>query len=208
MSADDNPDQNVGISEVSFEESENYVQRRRQKEILDAAKDALDTRRAAREELARGEIDAETCREVLRISVENLIAEIEHMVQRVGDVKVWKQTQLGEPVRVYPPAELIQYLQSDNVDPIGDVNLQPKTVARIRGLKGYRDSDTVFTAKWSVSLETRHHGPQQDEFVSKTQMPIGISEAAISGVKGFLSRCSLGIDARLDDYTGDDGPGL
>jgi len=198
----------VEIEDVSFEDSESYVQRRRQKEILDAAKNALETRGAAREELARGEIDAQTCREVLRISVENLISEVEHMLKRVGERSLWEDKQLGDPIYVYPPQEFIGYIRREDVEPIGEVDVSPRQVQVIRGIKGYRDAQSAFSARWDVSVQTRHEGPQDQSFQAQTKMPINVSEAAISEIKGFLSRCGLGIDAKLNDYTGDDGPGL
>ena len=208
MAAENGNEPGLEIEDVSFEDAENYVQRRRQKEILDAVKDALDTRRAAREEMARGEIKPGTCREVLRISVEHLIAEVEHMVKRVGEMDLWSNVPLGDPIVLFPPGQMQEFLAQDDVQTVGEPDLAPKKIGHISGLKGYRDANKVFTATWTINVETRHSGPSKEEFTTYQQMPLGISEAAISHTKGFLGRCSLGIDARLDDYTGDEGPGI
>lgn len=208
MAAQNGEQSGLDIEDVSFEDAENYVQRRRQKEILDAAKDALDTRRAAREELARGEIERQTCQEVLRISVENLIAEVEHMVKRVGESDLWENARLGDPIVLQPPLQMRQALDGDDIRVIGDPDLSPKNVGQIHGLSGYKNAPHVFTGTWTVNVETKHGQPNEEEFRTFEQMPLGVSEAAISQVKAFLNRCNLGIDARLEDYTGDEGPGI
>lgn len=195
------------VESVSFEEAENYVQQRRQKEILDAAKRAIETWSTARQNHTYGEIDIETCRGVIRIAVEELIAETEQVMQRAGADNLWAEKPLGN-ITLQPPEDLVEFVNNSETKIWGEFDLSEETVYTVQGIKGYRDAPPAFTATWSVHADVSHEGPQQVTSTTEGGMPIKVSESVISEIKWFLNAAGLGVDAHLEPHTGEDGPGI
>lgn len=194
-------------TEVSFREAEDYVEQRRQKEIMDAVQFVNETNAETKGEYERGQIRLDTRRAIVRNSVERLIRETEQLMEKAGAEQLLEGTTLGT-VTIQPPAELIQYINQDDVHVLGDGSVEPKIAATIDGVRGFMRAPTTFTAQWTVRADVPHKGPKPVTSSASTRMPIQISMVAFQQIKAFLGATNLALDPKLEDYDGGEVPGI
>jgi len=193
--------------EISFREAEDYVEQRRQKEILDAVQSVAQTEVETKEEFERGEIDIGTRREIVRTAVERLIRETEQLMVKAGARRLLTEEPLGT-ITIQPPADLVSFVNNGDTKIWGDSSVEPKDAAAVYGVRGFLNASATFSATWSVRADIPHKGPQPVTSSAVTRMPISISMDAFEHVRAFLSETNLEIDPKLEDYDGGEEPGL
>lgn len=193
--------------ELSFRDAEDYVERRRQKEVLDAVRFVAETQNTTESEYERGEIDLTTRRAEVRMAVNNLIVEAEQLIRKSGDRGLLEEKPLGT-ITLQPPADLIQFVQNTENRIWGDSSLEPKRVHTITGVLGYMNAPTSFSATWRVRADIPGEGPQPVTASTSIRMPVDTSMDVYRHLRQFLSDVDLDLGAQLEDYTGDEGPGL
>lgn len=193
--------------EISFREADDYVERRRQKEVLDAVQFVSDTQNATESEYERGQIDLETRRAEVRMAVNSLIVETEQLIRHAGATDLLRSRELGS-VQLQPPRDLIQFVETADVRVWGDDSLRPKEVYTIHGIQGFLDAPSSFSATWSVKADVESEGPQTVSSTASMRMPVDTSLSVYRQIRGFLGDVDLDLGAQLEDYTADDGPGL
>lgn len=193
--------------DLSFRDADDYVERRRQKEILDAVQFVREVQNTTESEFERGEIDLQTRQAEVRTAVNSLIVETEQLVAKSGSGGLLEEKPLAA-ITLQPPGELVQFVQDSESRIWGDSSLKPKRVYEVHGLLGYLNSPPSFSATWQVRADVPDHGPQRINGSSSTRMPVDVSMDVYRQIKKFLSDVDLDIGAQLEDYTGDEGPGL
>ena len=193
--------------DLSFREADDYVERRRQKEILDAVQFVSTIQNGTESEYERGEIDLETRRAEVRMAVNSLIMETEQLIQKSGNKSLLEQQQIGT-ITLQPPADLVQFAQNSETKIWGDSSLAPKDVYIIQGVLGYLNAPATFSATWSIRADIPGEGPQEVPSSTTIRMPVETSMAVYRNIRHFLSQVDLDLGAQLEDYTGDEGPGL
>lgn len=204
------PDDGDGMDsnpEISFREAEDYVEQRRQKEILDAVQSVAQTEVETKEEFERGEIDIGTRREIVRTAVERLIRETEQLMVKAGARRLLTEEPLGT-ITIQPPADLVNFVTNGDTKIWGDSSVEPKDAATVYGVRGFLNANATFSATWRVRADIPHKGPQPVTSSAVTRMPISISMDAFENVRAFLSETNLEIDPKLEDYDGGEEPGL
>lgn len=212
MAAMDNGDGGQGDPadpehDLSFREADDYVERRRQKEILDAVQFVSTTQNATESEYERGEIDLETRRAEVRMAVNSLIMETEQLIRKSDNNELLERRPLGT-ITLQPPADLVQFAQNSENRIWGDSSLGPKEVYIIEGVLGYLNAPASFSASWSVRADIPGEGPQPVSASTSIRMPVETSMAVYRHIRRFLSEVDLDLGAQLEDYTGGEGPGL
>lgn len=205
--AQSSDNQNQSGAEISFSEAEDYVEQRRQKEVLDAVQFVLKTQNENKIEFERGVIDIETRRAEVRTAVESLIMETEQIIKKAGDEALLEGKPLGS-VSLQPPSELVSFVKNSDNRVWGDSSLTAKKVQTIYGVRGFLNAPETFTATWSVKADVRGQGPQEVPMSASIRMPVAVSMSVFRAIKRFLSDVELDLNAQLNDYTGQNGPGL
>lgn len=194
-------------NQISVREAEDYVEQRRQKEIMDLARKVIEIDQMTDSEHNRGEIDLATRQAELRTAVTGLIFEIQHMANDVGADWLFR----GEPfytVEIAPPRDLLEIVEDSDFKVWGTEDLEPKTVYTIRGIGDYRNAPSTFTATWTVNADIPHKGPQPIERTVGKRMPVEASREVYSKIRAFLNNVNLDLGPELEPYDGGEDPGI
>lgn len=192
---------------ISFREAEDYVEQRRQKEILDAASKVKEIDQVTDEQYEYGEIDLGTRRAILRTAVKGLILEVEQLARRSGAVGLLANEELYT-VKLHPPNELVEFVNNTDNKIWGEANLEPRGVYDVEGIRGYLDAPETFSETWTIQADIPHEGPKQVSRTTTQRMPVGASGKVYQRIKRFLSEVGLDLNAKLEDYKGGKEPGL
>jgi len=195
------------MEELSFRDAEDYVERRRQKEVLDAVQFVSETHNATESEYERGQIELDTRRAEVRMAVNNLIMETEQLIRKSGDASVLEQEQIAQ-VTIGPPQDLVEFANRSGTQIWGEASLGPRAVYTVRGLMGYLNAPTNFSDTWSLRADVPGEGPQKLTSTVTVRMPVDISMQVFRVIRRFLADVDLDLGAELNPYTGGDGPGI
>lgn len=195
-------------SQFDFEGDGDYVQRRRHKSIFDTRDWVRDSILTSKREHERGKIPLEVFQSDARSAVEMYIIEIEQMANSI-DAKDVLDEYFIHTVHVEPPEKLLRFFEDDSytvrsAKPVPE----PAEDGEIRGLWGYLTAPAVFSNEWSIDVDVPHKGPQTVTAENTTRMPVDASIDAFRYVNSFLERAGLDLEPKLEEYRGEEGPGI
>lgn len=137
--------------------------------------------------------------------VQNFAREIEWLVRNRSSKEYFTQP-LG-PVEIGPPT---REDFPDNITTEKIIGEEPRSKqVPVTGLfttedtgRGFVDLPTTVSQSWTVSVGTRHSGPQQITVTLQRSMPISVTDQANSLCRKFINE--VGLDARLEDQVDED----
>jgi hypothetical protein len=178
---------------------EEFNQTERLRAINEVRRQAGETIQATMTQLRTdAEFDASDRQQILRAAVMRYLTNIEWLAHQAEHTELINDMEFGT-VTLNPPAHLVDVV-SDKSRGYPRVVGSPDLSAErwtIRGINGFLTAPEVFEATWTLTVDTRHDGPQRISETRTTFMPAHVSFNAFRMANQFLSK--QGIDVDLAD---------